>query len=490
MKQAEKVYEKELYTIWQNQKFESELETVDGLGVSILDAGVHNEDNAGPDFLNARIRIGNLTFVGDIEIDSDYRDWKQHGHNINNKFNKVILHAALNNKFNQPYVYTKDGRKVPSIILSEFVDDDDVSIIVNKFKAGNEHTLKCGEISDGAEVLLKEKFIADLGIERFKKKCSKFYGRLKELKFIDDLRISEPVIKYDLSEEFEAKTYSHDDFNDRALWQQLLYEFIFEALGYSKNKSNMLKLAQSANIKFIKKFENRSNFLEMIESSLFNIAGLMPDKEKLPESQSSEYTKALYTNWDEIKEVYDGETYDDAEWNYMKLRPQNFPTIRIVGGARFLIELLNNDLISVMIKKIDEIRNLTVLINSLRSLFVIKSDGFWQSHYVFNNKSNEQIKYFVGASRADEIVINVVLPFFAVYFDVFGNQELSKKVFKLYSIYQQRTDNRIVRDVADALRMREQAKKTVYMQGMIELFRNYCSKGKCLDCEIGKAIFN
>lgn len=493
MKHSDKIYEKELYSVWQNQNFESELETIDGSGITILDTGILNEDNAGPDFTNARIRIGNLTFVGDIEIDNDYRDWKLHGHNINNKFNKVILHASLTNKFNQPYVYTKDGRKVPSIKLSDYLDDSFVSKMENKVdrnRANHEDCLKCYEMNDNVDIKIKEKFIAGLGVERFKKKCNKFYNRLKELKYIDDMQLNEPVIKYELSKDFQTKKYTHSDFNNRELWQQLLYEFIFEALGYSKNKSNMLKLAQSANIKFLDKINDEKNFLELAESALFNISGLMPDVEKLPGNQSSDYTKSLYTNWQKLKEIYDGETFDETDWNFLKLRPQNFPTVRIAGGSRFLLQLIYHDLISTMIKKLDEIRNLTVLINSLRSLFVIKSDGFWQKHYVFDKPAKENIKYFIGASRADEIVINVLLPYFAVYFEVFGKEELSKKVFKLYNIYKQRSDNRIVREVAETLQMKEQAKRTVYMQGMIELFRNYCSKGKCLECEIGKIVFN
>ncbi|MDZ7765499.1 MAG: hypothetical protein U5K00_13915 [Melioribacteraceae bacterium] len=67
---------------------------------------------------------------------------------------------------------------------------------------------------------------------------------------------------------------------------------------------------------------------------------------------------------------------------------------------------------------------------------------------------------------------------------------MGKKVFKLYSIYYQRTDNKIVRDVADGLNLGKLSKRTIFSQGMIELFRNYCSKEKCLECEIGKRVFN
>jgi hypothetical protein len=180
----------------------------------------------------------------------------------------------------------------------------------------------------------------------------------------------------------------------------------------------------------------------------------------------------------------------ETQWHFFRLRPQNFPTVRIAAGARILKELIHGNLINVITKKITEIHNLNVLINSLRSLFVIKSSGYWRNHYIFDRPANGEIKYFVGASRADEIVVNVILPFFALYFEIFGNTSLTKKIMKLYGIYEQRAENQIINDVGSALNLAEQINKTILSQGMIELFRNYCSKNKCLECEIGKDVFN
>lgn len=493
MSSSERIFEKELYEVWLKKQFKKDLETIDGIEISVLDSGTHNSDTSGPDFQNARIRIGNLTFVGDIEIDCDYHDWKQHGHHLNNKYNKVVLHASLTNKYNQPYVYTKDGRKVPSVKLEEFIDIDKANTIeqkIEKYNSTHQHTLRCVDESPAVDRKVKEKFVLHLGTERFKKKCMKFYDRLKELKYISEMQLKEPVINYELNEEFRNKKYTHEDFKEKDLWLQLLYENVFEALGYSKNKSIMLKLAQSAKIEFLSSLKNGKEFPLKLESALFGISGLLPDADKLPENHSSEYTKSIFKNWKSIKDNYDGQTFDETDWNFFRLRPQNFPTVRIAGGVKFLESLLNENLISVMIKKIKEIRNLNVLINSLRSIFVIRSDGFWQDHFVFDKESSTKIKYFVGAGRADEIVINVVLPFFTVYFEVFGNQELSKKVFRLFNIYSQKSGNRIVREVSETLHLERSAKKTIYSQGMIELFRSYCSKGKCLECEIGKLIFS
>ena len=123
MGQHSKIYEKQITEIWKSQSFNNSLQTVKGEEIHVLDLGLENEETGGPDFKNARVRVGNLVYVGDIEIDPDYSNWKSHAHNIDAKYNKVILHASLSNKFNHQYVYTKNGRRVPTICLSRFLSN-------------------------------------------------------------------------------------------------------------------------------------------------------------------------------------------------------------------------------------------------------------------------------------------------------------------------------------------------------------------------------
>ncbi|MBN1301422.1 MAG: DUF2851 family protein [Melioribacteraceae bacterium] len=491
MRITPKIYETKLHKIWLSQDFKSQLQTLSGEDVAVLDTGALNEDTAGPDFKNARVRIGNLVYVGDIEIDCDYGNWKNHGHNIDNKHNKVILHASLTNKSNQHYVYTKDGRRVPTICLSHYIDTSMFSQLENNAEQETDNNkIRCAHLAGDINVHIKKKFIASLGMERFQKKCSRIQYRYKELLYLKMMKLKEPVIHYDMKEDLDRKEFKKEEYRSADIWQQVLYEFVFEALGYSKNKSIMLRLAQSADIQFFKKLGNDDDTMNRIECALFNISGLIPGNNETNLKSDSSYVIKLLNDWDIIKRIYDGLLFNNSDWQYFKLRPQNFPTIRIAGGLVFLESLLFDNLVSSIVKKFREIRNLNVLINSIRSLFVIKSRGFWQHHYVFEQRSKDDIKYFVGASRADEIVVNVILPFFAAYFECFGEEELAKKVLKVYNIYDQRSENKIVREVAEALSVEYFLKKTVLTQGMLELFRNFCSKKRCLECEIGKIIFN
>jgi hypothetical protein len=265
---------------------------------------------------------------------------------------------------------------------------------------------------------------------------------------------------------------------------------IFEALGYSQNKTQMVNLAKHANINFLTKLDKDGIIIDKYEAILFNISGLINKKEKNIDEATSNYLERLSLNWNSIRNLYDGTFMEEVEWNFFKQRPQNFPTIRIAGGARILYQLIFNDLISTLIKKITEIHNPTVLINSLRTITIVKADGYWKSHFVLGEKAKMDLNYFVGASRADEIIVNVILPFFSVYFEIFGKKDLSKKVLKLYSIFEQKDENQIIVNMVNAMQLKEKGKRTIITQGLIELFRNWCSKNKCLECEIGKSVFN
>ncbi|MCF8432722.1 MAG: DUF2851 family protein, partial [Melioribacteraceae bacterium] len=390
----------------------------------------------------------------------------------------------------QHFVYNRDGRKIPTLCLGDFIDSEITSTFEEKVhkKEIADNKLRCTPYTDQVTEEQKRKFLATLGVDRIRKKVDRFYDRLCELTFIEQNNIREPVVTYDLTPEFRNKKFTAEDFHSKTTWQQLLYESIFEALGYSQNKSIMQKLAQSVDVQYLSKTFIDQPIIQ-IEASLFNIGGLAPKITEFNKDKVSEYVRNISQSWETLSKIYDGQTFDETDWHFFRLRPHNFPTVRIAGGARLINEILNKKLIEVIITKIKEIKNYNVLINSIRSLFIVKAEGYWHNHYVFEDNTNMRIKYFVGAARADEIVINIIIPFFILYFDIFHQPENSRRVLKMYHIYIQKGENRIVHDVADSLNISDLLRRTIYTQGMLELFRNYCSKGKCMECEIGKVVF-
>ncbi|MDR3627731.1 MAG: DUF2851 family protein [Ignavibacteriaceae bacterium] len=493
MNEQIKVFEKFLYEIWKTQNFAKVLLTKDGQHIDIIDCGAENKDSSGPDFKNARIKIGNITFTGDVEIDNDYNDWKNHGHNINKKYNSVILHAVLNGNANKGYVITSDGRKVQSISLLSFLNDSLVQNVQKAITSERSNTkinkMRCIEVSSELTDDDKLNFIYDLGVQRFKKKKDKMHERLKEIIYVQEMNLKEPVIRYELNEQFYDRTFTQKDFCQKIIWEQLVYESIFEALGYSKNKEIMKTVAMAAGIKFLSSL-NKHDFILTVEAVVFNVGGLMPDLNEVHDEEISAYVKKLSERWNEIKNKYSGRTFNSTQWHFFRIRPQNFPTIRIAGGARIANKLINSNLIDKMLEAVEQISDLNKLAQALRSLLVIKGDGFWSRHYVFTPNKNEQINYFIGATRADEILVNIILPVLSLYFDIFDKKELSMKAVNLYVNFYQKSENNLVNEVAESLLLKDAWKRSVLYQGMIELFRDYCSKERCLECTIGKKVFN
>jgi hypothetical protein len=487
-----KIHEKFLYEIWKEKNFNTDLLTNNSEKIEIIDSGTENKDLSGPDFLNARVKIGNITYQGDIEIDSWHSDWKSHGHFLNKNYNKLILHVVLSKDRFQPYVYTRDGRKVPSICLTDFIRESFNELIkeaIYKERKGRMFDMPCTGLNDVVSEDDKLKFLFELGTDRFKKKSAKLFSRLKEILYLRNMNVREPVVKYDFGEEFRNLKYSAKDFSTPVIWQQLIYELFFEALGYSKNKDIMLKLAKAVNIEFLLKFVDDAEYSKVIESTLFNVSGLIPDDPKFPDEETSEYVRSLIEKWNEIKTSYDGITFEKEQWHFFKLRPQNFPTLRIAGGARLAGKIVKGPLISKFIDLFENENRFNKLTAELRNSIIVEADGFWKNHFVFDKSSKEELKYFIGLSRADEIIINVILPVMMLYFEIFQNDESARRAKKLYIQYSQKSSNRLVNQVGKTLNVKEHINQSVYYQGAIEIFRNYCVKDRCLECNIGKKVF-
>jgi len=488
-----RIPEEILYEIWEQQDFSDTLIASDEVTIEVFDPGQRNNDLAGPDFHNARIRIGSLTFNGDVEIDNYHSDWRTHGHHLNKRYNKLILHVTLSEEAHQGYVVTQSGRKVTSIALENYLNEPLRKKIFDHLSAiKTEDKLRMPCIGLNADVFLNTKldFIKELGLIRHRKKCERFINRLKELIVFNNNQFKEPVVKYDFEKEIQNRHFEISEFEDKLIWQQLFYEQIFEALGYSKNKNILNRLSNAADIRFLNSLTNEEKNVSVLESILFNISGIIPDVNKIPDEETSEYIRTLVENWINIRPRYDGETYSLSDWNFFKLRPQNFPTVRIASGARLLNLILQKNLVSRLIKVFEENYDQHKLITRLRNSLIIKADGYWATHYNFNRPVKVKIKYFLGLGRADEIIVNLILPFMSVYFDLFENKSVAERVLDLYLNFKQKEGNKLIADVSEVLLIKNQKLQSIIHQGMIELFRNYCIKQRCLECKIGKEVFS
>jgi hypothetical protein len=126
----------------------------------------------------------------------------------------------------------------------------------------------------------------------------------------------------------------------------------------------------------------------------------------------------------------------------------------------------------------------------LRNFIITEGRGYWSAFYNFDRESNEKLNYFIGISRADEIIVNVLFPVLYLYFDIFNDIESARRLKHHYINYTQHGTNHLVVQVESTLGLAKASRRSINSQAMIELFRNYCVKERCLECKIGEKVFN
>lgn len=200
-KAASAVQEADLKAFWASRLSAREYEATDGRVVRVKFPGFENEE-AGPDFLNALIEIDSLESRGDIELHRLESDWKAHGHHHERSYQDVILHVVL--QADGPQAETIDGKRVVTISLAQNLSESLPALLR---MAEDGQALPCPAIPPLEEL---KRTLRELGEERLHRKATRFKGIFDE----------------------------HGDLD------QLIYEGLAEALGYLKNKGPMVELAR------------------------------------------------------------------------------------------------------------------------------------------------------------------------------------------------------------------------------------------------------
>jgi hypothetical protein len=436
--------------IWETPSYyEPVLLTTDNKVLEVLDYGEKNLD-AGPDFKDAQIRLDGILYSGDIEIHNTFSGWKEHNHKGDNKYNKVVLQVVFwdeesDNKKIIPRV--KKARNIPTVVLSKFLKQSIHSIwkdIINnpspKFK------LPCFPKNSEVDIYFKKKIIENFSYKRLQYKTLRIKNRL---------------------EDFEETR------NKKSTWEKILFEFICEALGYSKNKSQFLKLAKSLELSELPddKF--------FIDAVIYGSAGFLYNLKF-----KDDYISLLKVIWNEVENKNFNGVLDKSEWNFFRLRPSNFPTIRLAYASGLLHAILYKNFLKEVITIFNEEDK---IYQKLTDLFLnIEVSEYWKNHYNFGKETKSKTKY-IGKERINDIITNVIIPFVYFYsleFDIFETQG---KVLNFYDKLKCISTNEVTRIMSEQLNFKP--KTIAEEQGLVHLHNFYCIKGKCYDCGIGEKIF-
>lgn len=469
--------------IWENQDYFNNLKTTDERKIEIINYGKKNVGFAGADYNNARLKIGDVTFSGDVEIHRTFRDWNLHKHNINGKYNRVILNIVMWGETDNVLPKTKYTREVPTLILSDFLSMSIHKIwkdIINN--PSSEFRLPCQKTNQDLLNEFKEKWIKDMGITRLNYRANRLKIRLEELSNPADLSFSYPK-----SKQMVLKTSVN---YKKLMWEKVLFEYICEALGFSKNKKQFLKLAKNIDFDILKKYKLDLNQLDAV---LFAVAGFLStrleDKRLEGLNKKSKiiddvYVEQLIKSWELIKPFFNVEIMNYNEWNFFRMRPANFPMVGIGFASGLLYSLIYDELLKKIVLLIENSNNIT---KDIIFMFKnIKCSEYWHKHYCLGIESSYK-SYLIGQDKIQSIIINVICPFILLYSRVYAKAELYDRIIKYYNSEKLKEKNEVVRAMQNQLNYKP--KSASEFQGLIHLHNFYCIKGKCNECKIGEAIF-
>ncbi|MGD9328197.1 MAG: DUF2851 family protein [Cyclobacteriaceae bacterium] len=413
--------------LWQHSYYNTALLTsTAGEKIVIKHPGYINI-HAGPDFMEAKVRIGDIDWAGSIEIHVKASHWYAHDHSSNLDYDKVILHVVWENDLE---VYRNDNTPIPTLELFDKVDKG-----------------------------VLERFM-NLIYQRAGYPCHPYLSKVRNISVLS-------MIDKAMAERLDEKA---DDilkiFLDTGKdWEETSYRILFRNFGFKVNQDNMSLLSKLIPFRILSR--HRKNRLQ-IEALLFGTAGFL-DKvcDTYSQNLRDEYLFLRY------KYSLRSRFLKRYQWRFLRLRPQNFPTIRIAQIAK----LLGN---------MDKIFSFIIGSPSVKEImnrFNIKQGVYWQHHYDFGKRSKQKLSG-IGRDSVYNILINSFVPILTAYGRNIKDHNYLAKAHKFLEVIPPE-NNHIIRKW---VKIGIHPVSSFESQGLIELSNSYCNKKKCLNCNIGTDI--
>ncbi|WEK18164.1 MAG: DUF2851 family protein [Candidatus Pedobacter colombiensis] len=416
-----------LHFIWQFRLLNSaKLYCEDGEELQVLHPGILNK-HAGPDFSGAKLVIDGLNWVGDVEIHLKSSDWLAHGHQHNPAYNSVVLHVVY--QYDSP-IYRTNGSLVPVLVLKNLFSDhlfanySELIATVNPFP--------CQKHIADVDRIVVDAFLSRVMIERFEQKSEEVFKKLSQ---------------------------------NRGDWEQTFYYFLARNFGFKVNAVPFELLADALPHHLFSKYKD--NALQ-IAALIFGQAGFLeqPFIEVYPRQLQKEYAF--------LRKKHSLTHIESALWKFLRMRPQNFPTIRLAQFAALILK--SNHLFSKILKA-GSVAEMQVLFSEL------PVNEYWRTHYHFNKNTGKVIVQ-PGLQFVHNIIINTVCLFLFSYGKYTDQPELVDRAIDFLERIPSES-NAIVNQYVSAGVIADRAFTS---QALLQLNKFYCSQKKCLNCAIGIKI--
>lgn len=411
---------------WQCKHFKmTQIQTVDGIPLEIIDVGQLNKD-AGPDFFNAKVKIGTTMWAGNIEIHLSASDWYRHHHENDLRYDSIILHVVEKSDMR---IYRKNGEVIPQMVI--------------ELEANMKRNYDLLSQSNG--------WI----------RCSALWTNIDKdyLNFQLTRMICERIHR----KSREIAQLLESNKND---WSSTFYLVLLKSFGMHTNALPFELLAKSLPLRVLAKHKN--NLME-VEALLLGQAGLLHDQPQ------DEYEATLRKHYDYLRKKFELTPIDGTLWKYSKMRPSNFPHVKIAQFAA-LIHVSDHLFSKIMESKSNE---------QIRNLFQCKTSLYWESHYKFGKESAHRSKH-LDDSTINTLIINAAVPLLYIYGEKHENQTMQESVLQLLEGIPPEKNNIIER----WKELGQEVSNAYQSQALIELKTQYCDLNKCLCCSIGHHLLS
>ena len=441
------------------------LRLADGRTLRLYHPGTLNPDS-GPDFLQAVLSFGpGKRLRGDVEIHVRPADWHRHGHTRDPHYNNVVLHVVMWHDEKQPVVRKQNGQYIPTLVLSEHLRhglDRIRKQYRRRLEAAAPEGYPCQRLMKQLSVERVHALLDRKGSDRFRQKATDISKRMRQVS---------P--------------------------EQALYEFAMRAAGYVKNTDACLALARRLPLAMIRSLVGTGGGHRIVDlqAVLFGAAGLLPSQRlsNSGEIPDDPYVSEIEARWDAFRPSIPVRPMREQDWLFFRLRPFNFPTVRLAAMSYFIAAGLRDGLDTLIAGPMDvgAERGPVALLRQIARQFEEMTrplpGDYWLKHTVFGETTRTARTALIGRDRQRGMMVDVVLPFIYALADRDSRSDRKRLVREMYTGYGRQASNSVVQSMTNLLFSDTPEKKAsidraILQQGLLQIDRETCRNKACGQC--------
>jgi hypothetical protein len=415
-----------LHFVWKLKLFSTaQLRSTNGEIIEIVSAGTANP-NSGPDFLNAKLIINNQLWAGNVEIHVNSSDWYVHNHENDENYDSVILHVVWEHSV---AVFRKTNEPIATLELKNYISKE-LLINYQQLFSKNKNWINCEKDIESIDYFILTNWLERLYVERLENKSEQIQNTVTKL-------------------------------NNN--WEAALFVLLAKNFGLKINSEAFMNFANSFDFSIVRKV---SNNLEQLEALFFGQAGMLTN------DYESEYYENLKKEYSFLKLKFQLTPISNGEVQFFRLRPNNFPTIRLSQLAKVYNSHQN------LFSKIIETEDL----KEFYGLFDLATSSYWETHFTFETESKKSIKK-ITKPYIDLLLINTIIPLKFLYLKSLGKNDISSVLTIIAKIKPEKNEI-----ISKFNKLNIKSKTAFETQALLQLKNEYCNKQLCLNCAIGKEL--